>query len=125
MNLFYRDLRWFHAKVCSIWNKQYYFYSGVSSNAVFAAAFPGLVRIVAPLNCRIGRGRVINAGVVIHCAGGVSIGDHVHIGHGFCIYSTTTTPAIRPYLMMRLTKLNLLKLEIAFRSVRMFQLFPE
>lgn len=88
MNLFYRGLRWCHAKACSIWNKQYYLYPEISSDAVFAAAFPGLVRIIAPLNCRIGSGTVINAGSVIHCAGGVSIGDHVHIGHGFCAYST-------------------------------------
>jgi len=74
--------------MCRAWNKQYYQYAGISGDVVFSAAFPGIVRIVSPQYCQIGKGTVINAGSVIHCAGGVSIGDYVHIGHGLCVYST-------------------------------------
>ena len=88
MNLLFRICRWIYKKICSLWNGQYFSYPGISSEVVFSAAFPGIVRILIPQNCRIGKGTVINAGAVIHCAGGVKIGNHVHIGHGFCVYSS-------------------------------------
>lgn len=88
MNLLFRTLRWIFSKICHLWNMQYYHYSGIDQDVKFAASFPGIVKIVFPSKCKIGKGSVINAGAVIHCAGGVSIGTHVHIGHGFCVYST-------------------------------------
>lgn len=77
-----------HAFLCRLWNQQYYQYPNISSDVVFAAAFPGMVKIISPQHCTIGRGAVINADTVMHCAGGVTIGSYVHIGHGFCIYSS-------------------------------------
>jgi acetyltransferase-like isoleucine patch superfamily enzyme len=74
--------------LCRLWNQQYYQYPNISSDVVFAAAFPGVIRILSPQNCSIGKGTVINAGAVIHCAGGVVIGQYVHIGHGLSLYST-------------------------------------
>lgn len=88
MNLFYAIVRRAFSLFCRVWNFQYYKYKGISADVVFSAAFPGIVRIIYPQNCRIGNGSVINSGSVIHCAGGVSIGNYVHIGHGFCAYST-------------------------------------
>ena len=77
-----------HAVMCRLWNQQYYQYPHISADVVFAAAFPGMVKIVSPKNCKIGRGSVINANTIMHCAGGLSIGNHVHIGHGFCVYTS-------------------------------------
>lgn len=77
-----------HVVLCRLWNRQYYQYPNISSDVVFAAAFPGIVKILSPQNCVIGKGTVINAGTVMHCAGGVTIGSYVHIGHAFCIYSS-------------------------------------
>lgn len=88
MNFFYAIVRKVFSLFCRIWNCQYYQHTGISSGVVFSAAFPGIVRIISPQHCRIGNGSVINSGSVIHCAGGVSIGNYVHIGHGFCAYST-------------------------------------
>ncbi|MDP2761374.1 MAG: acyltransferase [Sideroxyarcus sp.] len=88
MNLFYRVVHKGFSLCCRAWNRQYYQYAGISADVVFSAAFPGIVKIIFPQNCQIGRGSVINGGSVIHCAGGVSIGNYVHIGHGFCAYST-------------------------------------
>ncbi len=76
-----------HTVFCRLWNQQYYLYPNISSEVVFAAAFPGLVKIISPHHCSIGKGTVINADTVIHCAGGVTIGNYVHIGHGLCVYS--------------------------------------
>ncbi len=88
MDFVYRIVRHIFSVLCNAWNKQYYYYPGISADVVFSAAFPGIIRIVSPQHCTIGRGSVINAGAVIHCEGGVSIGNYVHIGHGFCAYST-------------------------------------
>lgn len=78
----------FHSLFCRIWNAQYYMYTSINSNVVFAASFPGMVKIVSPERCVIGTGTVINADSVIHCAGGVLIGSYVHVGHGLCVYSS-------------------------------------
>lgn len=88
MNLLFGIIRRVFYLFCQAWNAQYYQYAGISASVVFSAAFPGIVRIISPQHCRIGKGSVINAGSVIHCAGGVSIGNYVHIGHGFCAYSS-------------------------------------
>ena len=81
-------LRGTYALYCRFWNRQYYRYEGIHRSVVFAPAFPGLIQIMAPEKCSIGKGSVLNAASVIHCAGGVTIGSNVHIGHGLCIYSS-------------------------------------
>jgi len=88
MSLLLKIFRRFHAVLCRLWNQQYYQYPNISSDVVFSAAFPGIVKIVSPQHCTIGKGTVINADTVIHCEGGVTIGSYVHIGHGFCVYSS-------------------------------------
>ena len=85
MELFYKILT---SLFCRLWNRQYYKFPGISADVIFAPAFPGMIRIISPQNCKIGHKTVINAGAVIHCAGGVTIGKYVHIGHGLCIYSS-------------------------------------
>lgn len=81
-------LRRIYAILCRLWNRQYYKYPNISFDVVFSAAYPGIVKILSPQNCTIGKGTVINADSVIHCIGGVTIGAYVHIGHGFCVYSS-------------------------------------
>lgn len=88
MRLMYKLLCLVHALLCRLWNSQYYRFGNISGEAVFSAAFPGIVRILAPKNCRIGRGTVINADAIMHCAGGLTIGDYVHVGHGLCVYTS-------------------------------------
>ncbi len=88
MQLFSRLVYWAYSIVCKLWNRQFYRFSNISPDVKFAPAFPGFVKILSPQNCRIGKGTVINADSVIHCAGGVTIGNYVHIGHGLCIYSS-------------------------------------
>ncbi len=55
---------------------------------LFAQSFHGLVIITNAERISIGRGSVINAWTAIHCAGGVSIGQFTHIGHGLTVYSS-------------------------------------
>lgn len=76
--------RWF----CVLWNRQYYRCADIDRTVIFSAAFPGVVRILLPENCSIAEHTVINADAIIHCAGGVTIGRYVHIGHGLSIYSS-------------------------------------
>lgn len=71
-----------------MWNNRYYLNSNIDKTVIFSAAFPGLVNIISPDKCSIGRGSVINGNSVLHCAGGVTIGKYVHIGHGLSIYSS-------------------------------------
>jgi acetyltransferase-like isoleucine patch superfamily enzyme len=87
-----------HSIFCKIWNSQYYKYNNISSDVLFAPAFPGLVKILSPQKCIIGKSTVINAASVIHCAGGVTIGSYVHIGHGLCIYSSNHNYASEKYI---------------------------
>lgn len=84
MNMF---INFCYKRICDLWNSQYYEYPNISRDVVFSAAFPGIVKIVVPQNCSIGKGSVVNGSTVIHCSGGVSIGENVHMGHGVCIYS--------------------------------------
>lgn len=88
MRFFSNIIRLAYSLYCKIWNHQYYRFDNISNDVVFAAAFPGIIKILSPQRCTIGKGSVINASSVIHCAGGVIIGSYVHIGHGFCAYST-------------------------------------
>jgi acetyltransferase-like isoleucine patch superfamily enzyme len=88
MSLFQKLIRTVHRLSCALWNRQYYAYAGIDRSVVFAASYPGLVKILAPENIRIGPGTVINAEAIIHCAGGVAIGRYVHIGHALSVYST-------------------------------------
>ena len=88
MFIFFKIIRKIYSITCQVWNNQYYLYSGVSKDVVFSASFPGIVRIIFPVKCILGKGTVVNGGALIHCAGGVSIGNYVHIGHNFCVYST-------------------------------------
>jgi acetyltransferase-like isoleucine patch superfamily enzyme len=71
-----------------MWNSQYRCFSGVHESVLFAQSFPGLVTITDPEKISIGCGSVINAWSTIHSAGGVSIGQFTHIGHGLTIYSS-------------------------------------
>lgn len=88
MSLLQKILCQIHSVFCLMWNRQYYQYANISSDVVFAASFPGMVKIILPQHCTIGKGTVINADTVMHCAGGVRIGSYVHIGHGLSIYSS-------------------------------------
>jgi acetyltransferase-like isoleucine patch superfamily enzyme len=84
---FHRIFNRLYKIICDIWNSQYYAYKSISREVIFAAAFPGIVKIIQPNNCTIGKGTVVNGNAVIHCSGKVAIGEYVHIGHGICIYS--------------------------------------
>ena len=88
MSLLAKVLCIFHELFCKIWNSQYHNFSNIDRSVKFSPAFPGVIKILDPEKCTIGRGSVINAGAVIHAAGGVSIGRYVHIGHGLSIYSS-------------------------------------
>lgn len=71
-----------HELFCKIWNSQYYHFSNIDRSVKFSSSFPGVIKILNPEKCLIGRCSVINAGAVIHAAGGVSI------GHGLSVYSS-------------------------------------
>lgn len=88
MKLAHKLFNKIYSVICRQWNNKYYSYPKISTSVTFSAAFPGIVKIIFPSQCAIGKGTVINAHSVIHCAGGVTIGNHVHIGHGLCIYSS-------------------------------------
>jgi len=88
-NVMYRLLHKLVTIYCRIWNRQYYKYKDISRDVVFASSFPATVKIISPSKCSIGKGSVVNGHSIIHCAGGVHIGEYVHIGHGLCIYSTS------------------------------------
>lgn len=86
--------------LCSILNSRYYYHSKISKSVIFSASYPGLVKIINPEKCCIGKNSVINAGSILHCVGGLDIGDNVHIGGGLCIYTSNhnyRSPKMIPY----------------------------
>lgn len=81
-------LVYIHLAITKIWNGRYYRYTNIHRSVRFASAFPGLIRIIEPDKCSIGRGSVLNAQAVLHCEGRIVIGRYVHMGHGLSVYSS-------------------------------------